>query len=185
MSLEEEILSLLNERRKAINTFRSRLQHLQLNATIPPELTEAAQDFYDRRVLCNSCEPELVMIADNDYYNKHRDELARRNGWFDESPVAFGHRLSPYIQFKGIRGMKFSILDQGRHVDCVELDAGTSKSYFDGLDDKGKEEFLHYYFSHIRQDERYHLNRIKELYIAFMSRDLRGYFAIEKVVRTK
>ena len=65
MSLEDDVVGLLEERKGAVGTFRSGLQFMQLGSHVPPNLVKAIRDLYRKQILCASCEPELVMIADS------------------------------------------------------------------------------------------------------------------------
>lgn len=191
MSLDDDILRMLNEHRDVINVFRSRLQHFELGTLIPKELEKLAVSYARQRILCSYCEPELLMIADPNYYQEHKEQFTRINGQFYDSNIAFGHTLGiapeqvRSFRFEGVRGMKFSVVGNGRHLDIVEIDAGTSEAYFQRLDDKERENFAIYYFNNIRPSERGHVNKFSELYIAFVSRNLKNYFVVQKIVRIK
>ena len=192
MTLENDIAALVNERRAAINAFRSGLQFIGLGTQIPPELLVQTNQYRAQRILCTSCEPELLMIADPSFYRKNKDTLAKLNGGFDASPVVFGHGLgitperAHTINFVGVRGMKFSISDQGKHIDYVNIDAGSSHAYFHELKKKGEEEqFIRDYFTHIRQSERKHVIMTRSVYVAFVSRNNEDYFVAEAAARIR
>ena len=198
-----EITNLLNERKNAIGRVRSYLQHLELlgpnsseafhNTTA--ELIKYSREVFEQGILCKTCQPDLVMIADPEYYKEHRTELARRNGQFDDGPIASSHMLGikpdelQAIRFMGIRGMNFSIPDKSRHIDCLEIDPSNSISYFGGLNENGRDSFVRDYFDYLtrlRPNERAHLIRFAELYISFVSRRPPDYdFSVDKAIKMK
>ncbi|MBI4014630.1 MAG: hypothetical protein HY365_01610 [Candidatus Aenigmarchaeota archaeon] len=200
MNFEDELAGMLNERKEAISLVRAYVQRSVLAGTsdtafdtATDEFKDAYHEVFDRGVLC--CGPDLFMMADPKYYETYKKELAELNKQFQEGPFASDHSLNippnqiRTIRFIGIRGMRFGLAGNGRHIACLEIDPDISIPYFNGLDEAGRERLGRGYIdylTHTRSLERKHLAEFGQSYVSFVSRKPPSYdFSVGAVIRIK
>jgi len=166
-----ELQSFLNKNYHVVRAMRSYNQSLSKGFNIDPQQLGGLEDFIKKESSgrLRWFDGALCQISDLSEVYEH-NALS-----FASEPLEEG--------IQAVRGFHFEFQLEGKNFDCVDLDDGGSRKYFDQKDADGKREFIRR-FAERRRNSAIYMGDPKKLpfgFTAFIT-DVGGKFVIEDVV---
>ena len=115
----------------------------------------------------------------------HKKELEKRDAAFSKSPVVFTHgQYTRNLQFKGLKGACYPLVDAGVHLDFLEMD---NPDYFDALSDSSRIRLAEYFNDRLPPNlkEQYQADHssVGRFYVAVGFRNLDNSYEIRRAVQ--
>jgi len=164
-----ELQSFLNKNYQVVRAMRSRNQGGSKGFNIDPEQLRKLEKLIEKESSGRLHWFDGILCEISDF-----GELVEHGLRFGSEPLAEG--------IQAVRGFHFRFKLKGKNFECVDLDGGGSRKYFDQKDSDGKRQFMRR-FAERRRSSAIHTDpkKLPFGFTAFIT-DVGGKFVIEDVI---
>jgi len=166
-----ELQSFLNINYRVVGAMRARNQSGGKGFNIDPQELGRLEEYIEKESSGRMHWSDGILCEISDFGEVFEHETLS----FGSEPLAEG--------IQAVRGFHFRFKLEGKNFECVDLDAGESRKYFDQKDSDGKRKFIRR-FAERRRSSTIYMGDPEKLPFAFTAfiTDVGGKFVIEDVV---